>query len=208
MSDPATALSDMQASDYALTGDISLQDYPAFSNDGLAAPTLDSSIGSGGLTVIPYDASGGLNLYNDGLLPLTNPNPTDTSVIALAQGGNVGASVSSSADLTLPGNLPLTAPDKSNTTSLGSVTIKPVAASAPMGASLWAGLFGTAVSAVTGTAKGGVAGATPIKTLPGGVAVAPKSALSTAIATISTSGTVLIGVLVLGVFAIIYAVKK
>lgn len=186
-----TDLSTLQSSDYS-SSDYSLQDYSDLSNLGLQAPAMDTPLGvdpftgasiydgnpaDPSLTVIGTPAGDGTNLYNDGLLPLSNPNPSDDSVLASSQqAGLTQVTPSGSNDLALMGNLPLTSANTILDTALGSPTVKPVVNSQPMGASLWASLFGTSASAAVGAVKAGTAGA-PLKTsLPGAVKAAPFTA--------------------------------
>jgi len=210
MSDAANPLDSLQLTDYG-SAPIGLQDYSSLDNLGLAAPTLDTPLGvdpfngtsmydstAPALTQIAPDASNGLNAYNDGLLPLSNPNSIDSAIIAKAQGGS--QAFSSGADLTILDNLPLTAANTSIDTLLGSPTVKPVAVSQPMGASLWAFLFGTTAS-ILGGAKSGVAGAPTGKNLPGAVKTAPKTATTNPISKTTTIFIVL-GVLLVGAVAV------
>jgi hypothetical protein len=201
MSTSPDALFSVQPSDYGTTPPFSLQDYGALSNTGLDAPTLDSPMGTDpftglslydgdpsqpSLTALPADASGGGNLYNDGLLPLSNPNPVSDKVIAQSQ----YSGVSFSPDV----NLPLTPANTAIETQLGSpTTVKPVANAMPMGASLWADLFG--VTGLLSGAKAGSAGAQASSSKSGGVTgvkAAPKTALSNPIS--GTTTALVIGV--------------
>jgi len=204
MSDSANPLDSLQLTDYG-SAPIGLQDYSSLSNLGLDAPTLDTPLGvdpfSGtsmfdstapALTTIAPDASNGLNAYNDGLLPLSSPNPFDSQIIAQSQG--------SSSDLSLLDNLPLTAANTSIDTLLGSPTVKPVAVSQPMGASLWPSLFGLA-SGILGGAKSGTAGKPTGTQLPGAVKAAPKTATTNPIKPMTTIFIVL-GVLLVGAVAV------
>ncbi len=208
MGTPASTLADMQASDYALTGDISVQDYPAFSNDGLQAPAMDAPLGVDSSTgeIIPSfssldtlqpDASLGLNLYNDGLLPLKNANPTNAALDAAA------------ADYALTGDgstLPLSS--SAPITAIGSKTAAPVASSSPMGASLWASLFGVTSSAILGGAKTGVAGGQTKGGSPTAIKLAPKTATFNPFSVMQTSGTILGVFLLAGIVAIFYMGKE
>jgi hypothetical protein len=168
MASTADALTGLQPSDYG-SSDIGLQDYSAIDNSGLAAPSYDTPMGvdpftgtsifdgnplDPSLTNVPQDASGGVNSYNDGLLPLTNPNPASDAVISASQysGTSFGPL----------DNLPLSTASNAvndSLTKLGVATATPVANPAPLGSSLWASLFGTGSAAAgIGAAKSGTAG--------------------------------------------------
>jgi len=195
MSTASNPLSDIQLSEYAATGDIGLQDYGALSNDGLGAPTFDSPLGvdpiTGGtfpfstdpsLSTLAAPAGDGTNLYNDGLLPLSNPNPIDTGIISASQYSGDAMQTAE--------NLPLTPLSSGAKTSLGGPVVAPVSVAKPMGASLWASLFGTGTSAVLGAAKGGTAGAQGSASKTGGLAgvkAAPKTAIANPISSASTA---------------------
>jgi hypothetical protein len=202
MDSSADVLTDLQPSDYGST-DIGLQDYPALDNSGLDAPTFNTPLGvdpfSGqslfdgnptdpSLTQIGTDASAGVNSYNDGLLPLTNPNPSDDAIISASQ----YSGISFSPDY----NLPLsTASDavKTSLTALGASTAKPVAVPAPLGASLWASLFGTGASAAgIGASSSGTAGKLNAATATTAVKKAPPSAIGNPIS--GTSTALIIGI--------------
>jgi len=195
MASAADALSSLQPSDYGTT-DISLQDYGALDNSGLAAPSYDTPLGvdpfSGtsiydgnpsdpSLTTLGNPAGDGSNAYNDGLLPLTNPNPLDSNTIAASQYSGTNMSTQE--------NLPLTSLSNAAKTQLGSPTATPVANPSPMGSSLWASLFGTTTTAALGAAKAGTAGNGKVGSgaVLGGVKPAPKTAISNPISGMSTA---------------------
>lgn len=192
--------SSLQPSDTGAT-DIGIQDYSQIDNSGLAAPSLDSPLGtdplSGAnlplpgvpasdpfappLTVLAPDASGGLNAYNDQLLPLSPASTVDTSVYTggptLSTGSTLG---------TLDGNLPL-APVGTASVKLGSATAQPNPNPAPLGASLWSSMVGAVTSVLGGSKTGTVAGPVPPGTTPGTIKPAPKTAISNPISGMSTA---------------------
>lgn len=194
MASAADALSMLQPSDYGAT-DISLQDYPSLDNSGLDAPTFDTPMGvdpftgtsifdgnpaDPSLTTLADPAGSGSNAYNDGLLPLTNPNPTDSAAIAASQ--------YSGTNMATQENLPLTSLTNYAKTNLGSPTATPVTSPAPMGAGLWASLFGTTTTAILGASKSGTAGnKVGSQALLGGVKAAPKTAIANPISGMSTA---------------------
>lgn len=202
MSTTPLDLSMLQPSDYN-SSDISVQDYSSLSNLGLDAPTIDTPLGTDpftgaslysgdpgapSLTQIGDPAGAGTNAYNDGLLPLSNPNPVSDKTIAASQYS--GDAMSTDA------NLPLTPANGSIKTQIGSnATVAGSPAPLPLGASLWASLFGTGASAALGAAKAGTAGSPTSASKTGGltgVKSAPLTAISNPIG--GTATALIIGI--------------
>lgn len=204
MATSAMDFSSLQPSDYGAS-DVSLQDYSSIDNSGLAAPATDSTDAFGFPSPPPVlaptaDASGGLNAYDPGLLPLTNPNPyildslgsgSDTS-FGISSGGN---------DLSLPENLPLTPATSSIDTQLSNNApiVSPNILSARMGSNLFGSIFGVGAAAAAGAIKSGVAGTPAKSSLPGSIATATKPisapTSATAILTIGVAAS-LVGMII------------
>lgn len=209
MSTSPDVLATLQPSDYNAL-DTGVQDYMSIDNSGLAGPSLDNPMGTDpltgvdlplpgaqtdpfapSLTVLPPDASDGLNAYNDGLLPLAPTATVDESLYGSGAfgSGNVGSNSTASGDLTAPGNLPLTPLSSTAKVLLGSAQLAtPKANPLPLGASLWQSLFGTASAA---SKTGGVAGTTAAQK-PSTVKQAPPNTVTNPIS--GTTSALVIGV--------------
>lgn len=217
MATTPTDFSALQPSDYPVT-DFSLQDYSSVDNGGLSSVTLDNPTGydpfgvpnpdpvppgTDPLSVSPNDASAGLNAFDPSLLPLAPVSTVGPSLYDLGSGVDAsGAGLAASGNTLVPtDNLPLTQPNKSNMTALGSPTVSPIPVATPMGSGLWAKLFSFGVGTVLGVAGGGTAGTAPNGAMnPGTVKAAPKTATTNPISGMST------GLIILAAFGIIGAV--